>query len=285
MCLTLFPALPCPSLHPQCKPQCEDTSKSSPNPKCGVIPTCKVTGCGLCSTTSSAVCEKCWAGYILNLKTRTCDCASGYYVSSTSTSWSCKLCPAGSIPYGGAATACTACPAGRIANKEQSECVLASSWDHWGYDLTNRRWGYGERTLNVGNIASIQPKWTFTAGSDVTATPTVSNGWLYVPDWSGKLWCLDAVTGMTIWNQTIYDLVLQVDPTPYPPASPGTVISRTSPAISGNYLVGSHWLQHMLHRCLDCMKWHTDGAVWTRSPRLCILDEARFAWPGGRAHM
>jgi hypothetical protein len=74
-----------------------------------------------------------------------------------------------------------------------------------------------------------------------------------VPDWSGKLWCLDAVTGTTIWKQTIYDLVLQVDPTPLPPASPGTVISRTSPAISGNYLVGSNCLRHVLHSCLDCM--------------------------------
>jgi polyvinyl alcohol dehydrogenase (cytochrome) len=133
---------------------------------------------------------------------------------------------------------CTACPAGRLANKEQTECVLASSWDHWGYDLTNRRWGCAETTLDVDSIANIQPKWTFTAGSDVTATPTISAGRLYVPDWSGKLWCLDAVTGETIWSQQIHDLVLQVDPNPYPTAPAGTVISRTSPAISGSTLVG-----------------------------------------------
>lgn len=119
--------------------------------------------------------------------------------------------------------------------------MLASAWDHWGYDLTNRRWGYGETTLNVSNIAAIQPKWTFTAGSDVTATPTVANGRLYVPDWSGKLWCLDAVTGATIWSQQILDLVLQADPDPYPAyGNAGTIISRASPAIAGNLLVSCH---------------------------------------------
>ena len=38
-------------------------------------------------------------------------------------------------------------------------------------------------------------KWTFTTGGDVSATPTVEDGALYVPDWGGNLFKIDAITG------------------------------------------------------------------------------------------
>lgn len=60
---------------------------------------------------------------------------------------------------------------------------------------------------------------------------------LYVPDWSGNLWCLDAITGSIIWQRTIADLVYSVDPNPYPHTPNKTIISRTSPAVAGNLLV------------------------------------------------
>jgi outer membrane protein assembly factor BamB len=61
---------------------------------------------------------------------------------------------------------------------------------------------------------------------------------LYVPDWSGNLWCLDAVTGSIIWSRKISDLIFEADPNPYPTVTDNTtLISRTSPAISGGYLV------------------------------------------------
>lgn len=61
---------------------------------------------------------------------------------------------------------------------------------------------------------------------------------VYFPDWAGNLWCLDAVTGSIIWTRKISDLIYEVDPNPYPPVTDtGMLISRTSPAISGGYLV------------------------------------------------
>ena len=134
-------------------------------------------------------------------------------------------------------TTCVTCPTGRVANKEQSECVLANSWDHWGYDLTNRRWGYAETTLNLTNVASLKNKWSWNASGDVTATPTVYNGRLYFPDWNGKMWCLDATTGAQIWvKQILTDWLLdatKVDQTMLYPTNPKntSIISRASPAI------------------------------------------------------
>jgi len=71
----------------------------------------------------------------------------------------------------------------------------------------------------------------------VSATPVVVDGRLYVPDWAGNLWCLDANTGSTIWSKNISQLVHQADPSPSPPAPAFTIISRASPAISGGTMV------------------------------------------------
>lgn len=44
--------------------------------------------------------------------------------------------------------------------------------------------------------------------------------------------------GALIWNRTIIDYVLQVDPKPYPSDySNSSIISRTSPAVSGDTMV------------------------------------------------
>lgn len=60
---------------------------------------------------------------------------------------------------------------------------MASAWGHWGYDLTNRRWAYNETTLTTSNVANIKLGWSMTTGLDVSATPTIVGGRMYVPDW------------------------------------------------------------------------------------------------------
>jgi hypothetical protein len=78
-------------------------------------------GCGRCSNTSSSVCEMCWSGYVLNLVTKKCDCAPGFFGVTA-----CKACAAGTISYGmklGTAATCIACPTGRVANANKTECV------------------------------------------------------------------------------------------------------------------------------------------------------------------
>lgn len=116
--------------------------------------------------------------------------------------------------------------------------AVESAWDHHGFDLTNRRWNYAETTIGVSTVASLKAKWTFTTGGDVTATPVIVRGRLYVPDWGGNLWCLNATTSAVIWNRKVADLVYQVDPRPYPAVdSNSSIISRASPAVAGTMMV------------------------------------------------
>lgn len=73
--------------------------------------------------------------------------------------------------------------------------VAATAWEHWGGDLNNRRWGSSETTISPDNAGSLTAKWTYDTAGDVSATPTVVGGRLYVPDWNGLLHCVDAATG------------------------------------------------------------------------------------------
>ena len=88
---------------------------------CSNLPKCAVPGCQLCIATNSSMCERCSAGYVLNVDTRRCECAPGYYGTTACD----KRCDAGTVSYGGKLpiTQCITCPAGRVANRDQSECV------------------------------------------------------------------------------------------------------------------------------------------------------------------
>jgi polyvinyl alcohol dehydrogenase (cytochrome) len=76
--------------------------------------------------------------------------------------------------------------------------------------------------LNVGRLA---PRWVATTAGDVSATPVVTLGAVYFPDWGGRLWKLDAGTGNVIWSHLIseYDGI-------------AGDVSRTSPAFAGQLL-------------------------------------------------
>lgn len=99
--------------------------------------------------------------------------------------------------------------------RSQTHCLLhpsyrlpsavSGAWEHWGYDLTNRRWGYAETLINTTTAAGLTRRWTFTTGGDVSATPTVFNGRLYVPDWNGgsvALICSPALPAAAITSST-----------------------------------------------------------------------------------
>lgn len=84
--------------------------------------------------------------------------------------------------------------------------------------------------IQSGAVRNLALKWSYTTQGDVSATPTVEQGGLYVPDWAGMLYKLDPVTGALIWSNSVSSYT----------GLPGSV-SRTSPAIGGSVIViGDH---------------------------------------------
>jgi len=102
------------------------------------------------------------------------------------------------------------------------------SWPFAGQNLSNTRFAPSETQLSPATVSGLGVKWIFTTGGDVSATPSVdaSANVLYVPDWSGHLYKIDAGTGLPVWTHVMADYGL-----------PAYAISRTTPALSGNTIV------------------------------------------------
>jgi polyvinyl alcohol dehydrogenase (cytochrome) len=77
------------------------------------------------------------------------------------------------------------------------------SWHFWGGNISNTHSNPFEHTLTTKNVSQLEPKWAFTTGGDVSATPTVDSTSVYVPDWAGNLFKIDRRTGEAIWSHRV----------------------------------------------------------------------------------
>jgi polyvinyl alcohol dehydrogenase (cytochrome) len=101
-----------------------------------------------------------------------------------------------------------------------------SQWSIAGQNLSNTWSQPAERSIRPANVNGLTPKWVFTTGGDVSATPTVANDAVYFPDWGGNLFAVGKQDGRLIWSHKIsdYDGV-------------AGSISRVSPAVDGDQLI------------------------------------------------
>jgi polyvinyl alcohol dehydrogenase (cytochrome) len=101
-----------------------------------------------------------------------------------------------------------------------------NAWKSWGGNLANTHSSYFERRLRPGNVGGLSPQWTFETGGDISATPTVEDDAMYVPDWGGNLFKIDVHTGIAIWSRKISEHT-----------GIASSVSRNSPAIAGGMLI------------------------------------------------
>jgi len=104
--------------------------------------------------------------------------------------------------------------------------IQNGQWPFAGQNLSNTRSPAGEFGVNTQNVGKLKPKWVFTTGGDVSATPTVAGDAVYFPDWAGTLFPVEKDSGKLIWSHKIseYD-------------GRATAMSRVSPAVSNNELI------------------------------------------------
>src|SRR5262249_10200203 len=76
-------------------------------------------------------------------------------------------------------------------------------WTSAGQNLQNTRSNSSESKIGVGNVATLQKKWEFTTGGDVSATPAVDGANVYFPDWGGNLYAVGRATGQQVWKASI----------------------------------------------------------------------------------
>ena len=113
-----------------------------------------------------------------------------------------------------------------LAGVGLSQSSGAGDWTIAGQNLDNSRSQPNEHTITAANVNTLAMKWVFTTGADVSATPTVADGAIYFPDWSGNLYAIKASDGSMLWSHQIADY----------DRSPGAV-ARVSPAVHGQDII------------------------------------------------
>ncbi|MEH2379770.1 MAG: PQQ-binding-like beta-propeller repeat protein [Nostoc sp.] len=115
------------------------------------------------------------------------------------------------------------------SSAKESPCRSDNQWRLGGQNLNNTRYQADEKYLNPKNVTHLSPKWVFSASGELSATPAVVDKTVYIPDWGGNFFKIDAQTGTQIWATSIASYIND-------PSIPKAV-SRTSPAVKGNKVI------------------------------------------------
>ena len=107
--------------------------------------------------------------------------------------------------------------------------IGGTQWQFGGQDLKNSRWQGTEVKIGVNNVARLAPKWIFTAGGEVSATPAVDGSKVYFPDWAGNLFAVDRNTGQEVWRVRIGDAS----------GAPGDKARATPAVADGKVIIGT----------------------------------------------
>jgi polyvinyl alcohol dehydrogenase (cytochrome) len=108
---------------------------------------------------------------------------------------------------------------------------VAGQWTTAGQNLGDTHFQAAEHVISPANVSRLAPRWTLTTSGNVSATPTVYAGTVYVPDSGGTLWAVDAASGRAVWSHSIAGYT-----------GVAGDVSRTSPAVHGDELItGDGW--------------------------------------------
>jgi polyvinyl alcohol dehydrogenase (cytochrome) len=113
-----------------------------------------------------------------------------------------------------------------LSAKGQSNESRSGQWRVAGQNLSNTRSQPAEDSISPANVRSLSPKWVFTTGGDVSATPTVDGDAVFFPDWGGNLFAVEKDSGRLIWSHKISDY-----------DGFDGAISRVSPAVHGKQVI------------------------------------------------
>jgi polyvinyl alcohol dehydrogenase (cytochrome) len=84
--------------------------------------------------------------------------------------------------------------AGAVATESSAE-----DWTAYGHDLANSRVNPHETQITRATVKNLDVAWSKKGLTGVTGTPTVADGVVYFPDWTGKARAVDAATGKEKW--------------------------------------------------------------------------------------
>jgi polyvinyl alcohol dehydrogenase (cytochrome) len=102
-------------------------------------------------------------------------------------------------------------PAGAAATCAPAEHA-GGEWRSYGRDLSNTRHQSAETVIGTGNVGSLQPAWVIStegvgARGDITGTPVIADGCLYIGTNRGWVLALNADTGALVWRASMPGMI------------------------------------------------------------------------------
>ncbi|MGH7294998.1 MAG: PQQ-binding-like beta-propeller repeat protein, partial [Polyangiaceae bacterium] len=121
------------------------------------------------------------------------------------------------------------------ANAAPLDCSQDDAdWPFYNHDVCNTRAPTTTGGLSTTTAAKLAVKWKYAAAGEISATPAVVGGQLYVGDWGGMMTRIDTGTGQAVWSKSVADLAgLTADGG----AAPDTVVARATPLVTPSGLV------------------------------------------------
>ncbi len=126
----------------------------------------------------------------------------------------------------------------------------SGDWPMYGQNVCNTRTAAAGDPINPKTVAKLKVKWRYTAAGDISATPAVVAGQVYVPDWGGMLNRIDANTGHVVWSKGVADILgLSTDAGTTELAPDGAIlntsatqkfsypVSRTTPVVTNGNVI------------------------------------------------
>jgi len=109
-----------------------------------------------------------------------------------------------------------------------SVAAATSSWPMAGHDLSNSRNNPTETAIGTANVAGLVRQWSVDFPSNLTSTPAVAGGAVYLGDHAGTLWSLSATTGSVLWSHPVSSYT----------GVTGDVVKATPAVAAGRVIVG-----------------------------------------------
>jgi outer membrane protein assembly factor BamB len=75
------------------------------------------------------------------------------------------------------------------------------NWEGYLHDPTHSSFNNQATAITPANATALVPAWSWRAGSNLLASPTVYNGLIYIGAKSGVFYALDEATGAVVWQR------------------------------------------------------------------------------------
>ena len=117
--------------------------------------------------------------------------------------------------------------------RRRASAIPVNDWPRYCASLSMNGVAAGERILSPASAPGIRLLWSQKLSGPIASAPSVARGKVYVGDWGGREWALNAVTGEVIASADLGRTNLEN-------CNPASLGISSSPAIVGNllYLAG-----------------------------------------------